>query len=120
MHDNKILVVRGWLGPNHWSLPGGGLHRNEEAKAGTIRELREETGLQIKAQQLHLLGRGTATTYGLRYNYVSFWLELTNILPVRPSRLEVVEVAWLRLEELTTGTAAKDTMLIVDQWLRQR
>jgi 8-oxo-dGTP diphosphatase len=46
-HENVLLVQRaikpylGW-----WDIPGGFLEYHEEAEAGALRELREETGLE--------------------------------------------------------------------------
>lgn len=34
--------------PNKWDLPGGDLDFGEEAAAGMLREIKEETGLQVK------------------------------------------------------------------------
>lgn len=34
--------------PNRWDLPGGELDFGEDAMAGIIREIREETGLEIR------------------------------------------------------------------------
>lgn len=37
-------------GSTYWQLPGGGLHGDESAEAGALRELLEETGLQGRIQ----------------------------------------------------------------------
>lgn len=45
-HDNQVLFLRQ---PHRegWSLPGGLLDRGESAHEAVVREVREETGLQI-------------------------------------------------------------------------
>ncbi len=45
-----------------WELPGGGLHPNEAAQDGLIREVREETGLAVEVGPLI----GTYTRTGIR------------------------------------------------------
>lgn len=54
-NKNQVLIVRrskGQLNENKFTLPGGFLDRDEDSKEGTIRELREETGLQGKVLYL--------------------------------------------------------------------
>lgn len=48
-HTKKIL-------PNIWIAPGGKLERNEELFEACIREVKEETGLEIKNLKLKAIG----------------------------------------------------------------
>ncbi|MCX6179566.1 MAG: NUDIX hydrolase [Chlorobiales bacterium] len=52
--NDELLVVRRAHEPafNEWSLPGGFLEAGEDAKAGCLRELREETSLEGKIDSL--------------------------------------------------------------------
>lgn len=43
--------------PGHWDLPGGGLERDEDIKAGLEREILEETG--VKVSDIGLIGAYT-------------------------------------------------------------
>ena len=51
--NGRILTIRRTKeapsGPLYWDLPGGDLDFGEGAKEGIIREVREETGLEIKS-----------------------------------------------------------------------
>lgn len=42
---NEVLLVRDWIGPSVWELPGGGVGRNETPQRAAQRELQEETGI---------------------------------------------------------------------------
>jgi 8-oxo-dGTP diphosphatase len=52
-----ILLVKMGMGPfkGAWSLPGGGLDFAEEPLQGMMREVKEETGIDLKSQQCELL-----------------------------------------------------------------
>lgn len=51
-HGEKILALRRWLGdksrPGKWDLPGGNLLFGQVAEDGLRREIKEETGLDVK------------------------------------------------------------------------
>jgi 8-oxo-dGTP pyrophosphatase MutT (NUDIX family) len=49
LDDRKVLLVSHWYAPWAWTLPGGGIHKNEKPEGAAMREAREETGLVIKS-----------------------------------------------------------------------
>ena len=53
VEDGKILLVKEVLRErSRWNLPGGSLELGETIEAGLTRELREETGLQVRVEEL--------------------------------------------------------------------
>ncbi|MDB5177075.1 MAG: ADP-ribose pyrophosphatase [Candidatus Saccharibacteria bacterium] len=42
---NEVLLLKGVISHRRWTLPGGGMNRNETAVAAARRELHEETGI---------------------------------------------------------------------------
>ena len=53
--------------PNTWGIPGGKLQKNENAEQGVLREVKEETGLDLPTQSLKYLGK----VY-IRYPYMDY------------------------------------------------
>jgi len=54
-YNGKILLAKRGIEPrlNFWNLPCGFLEMNENVEDGAIREVYEETGLQVKISKLH-------------------------------------------------------------------
>ncbi len=52
--DARVLLVRRASEPlkGEWSIPGGLLELGESLEEGVVREVREETGLEVKVVQL--------------------------------------------------------------------
>src|SRR3990167_9683755 len=47
--DRRVLLVSHWYAPWTWTLPGGGVNKNETPEAAAIREVKEETGFDVKS-----------------------------------------------------------------------
>jgi 8-oxo-dGTP diphosphatase len=74
-----VLTVRRGRAPlkGHWSLPGGVMEIGETLKEGVMREVMEETGLEVKVlEHVETLERIARDEAGrVRYHYViSDWL----------------------------------------------
>lgn len=53
IENNEILLVKQKLSENrNWSLPGGKLERGETIQQGIVREMKEETGLDVEVDCL--------------------------------------------------------------------
>lgn len=109
VHDDKVLVMKQWISPGKWSLPGGGLHKGESLAGGAAREVLEETGLRLDPRQLQRVGRGTYRQHGLSFDYHVFVTRVGSS-SVRAQRLEISELKWARPGELRAGNASPDTL----------
>jgi 8-oxo-dGTP pyrophosphatase MutT (NUDIX family) len=115
VYEGKLLVIKHWLSDGRWSLPGGGVQSGETPRAGAVREMFEETGIQLHPDQLTELGTGVWRAYGLRYRFRSFVVVVDQepiSLPryVTASRLERLYLVWRRPNELLPDETNPDVM----------
>jgi 8-oxo-dGTP diphosphatase len=66
INNGKILVLKRAEGnrsyPGKWNFPGGGVELNEDIYAAAVREVSEESGLQIQQGNLIYLQRAETPT----------------------------------------------------------
>ncbi len=109
VQDDKILAVKGWISDGKWILPGGGLHKNEPIVQGALRELQEETGVQLKAQQLRHLGKGQYHKYGFSFDYEVFAARVGEVQTHR-QRHEIAELRWIDPRQVTAKNTGQDSL----------
>lgn len=111
MCGDEVLVLRGWLGAGSWSLPGGGLHRGENPTTGAIRELMEETGIQVDASQLqHAFTKQIRSRQGFLFTAHCYGLHLDHKPELTRQRHEIAEITWKNWHELAEDKAASTTI----------
>lgn len=49
LRHNRVVLVRHWLTPGVWTLPGGGIKKGETPREAAIREIHEELGYNINS-----------------------------------------------------------------------
>jgi ADP-ribose pyrophosphatase YjhB (NUDIX family) len=50
--DDAVLLVRQNYGRRYWSLPGGSVEQGESVEGAAVREVKEETGLDVRLARL--------------------------------------------------------------------
>ena len=114
---DQALLVKNWLAPNEWSLPGGGMRLGEKPAAAAARELKEETGLVISPDQLKPLQQKQSTAHGLRFFYHCFLVDLKAAEDIKKRSLDITDAAWFSKENLIKQRLAPDTQNILrDSW----
>lgn len=91
---DEFLVVRSWLGPGAYGLPGGGLHKGEAPIDGLIREVREEIGITITPSEVDHLYNTVSHSQGFKFQYDCYLLRLSAKpgLVLQPS--EITDAQW--------------------------
>lgn len=98
----EALLVRNWFGHQGWSLPGGGVHYKETNAHAGVRELQEETGLQVNVNDLTDLGSFLNPDPVLPYtvNCQVVTVKKQNLVLSGAMRFEMLDLAWKPLSNL--------------------
>lgn len=110
--NEQVLLVRPWLGPGAWGLPGGGRHRNETLAEAACRELFEEVGIAVLADNLQAMGKYQWHRRGLAYTAHYFLLELDMQPVIKRQWYEIMDAAWFDEPALTSLTIDEDLRLV--------
>jgi len=116
--QQKVLLVKGWLGSGKWILPGGGRHRGEAAVHAVIRELKEETGLQLDPAKLKDVGEAKFARYGLRFTYQRFLAELPEPIEPKLRQIEIVDATWMPIYDITHKVVDQEVLDLIGLWKR--
>jgi ADP-ribose pyrophosphatase YjhB (NUDIX family) len=101
----RVLLAKRGIEPylGWWDIPGGFLENGEHPEAGAVREVAEETGLQIKLTEL--LGI-YIDTYGRSGEYTLNLCYTADLVSGRPNPAsDVTELRWFDLDALPDQVA---------------
>lgn len=111
---DEFLALKTWLGSGAYGLPGGGLHKGEEPVKGALREVREETGLELREANLKFL----FTKAGRPIKYTAFVVTLSEKPAIRPQKGEISDYDWLSVND-TTQHFNDDVQEVLTYWKNQ-
>lgn len=113
IQNNAVLLVKDWLGTGSWKLPGGGLKRREPALHGAVREVTEETGIILEAEQLVYLGDFRSQSNGFSAHIVGYSATLESRPQVRVQAHEIAEYTWQPIDQLRSVPLSKTTIMML-------
>ena len=102
--DNKVLLIKraGEPGRGLWSIPGGLVELGEKIKDAVRREVKEETGLEVKVNEIadvtEIITRDEEGKVKYHFVIVDFFAEVLRG-ELKPSS-DALEAKWVEFEDL--------------------
>lgn len=115
IQDERLLLVHRRNAPlaNYWAPPAGYIEIDESLEEGAAREVKEETGLDIKIDRLlHVYSRANAGVFMITFEGHVSGGSMT------PSEDEVIEARWYGRNELPSQ-AAPEKGTLLEQWFHE-
>lgn len=118
--NDRVLMVRlERPGRSFWVLPGGAIEDGETPEEAAVREVREETGLDVAIERLLFVEEprtvGGVEVRSPRYTFLARRTGGT----ISPCYEEIAEVAWLPARCDSYDASTEDTMRRVREALYQ-
>lgn len=120
LYRNKLLLTRRAHAPfkGWWDLPGGFLDRGERPEDCARRELREETGLNIKLKKLLGIYPGTYPSNFDPFAVLSIVYAATANTKSLDALDDVCESRWFTKKELPKKIAFDSNQLVIKDFLK--
>jgi 8-oxo-dGTP pyrophosphatase MutT (NUDIX family) len=97
------LLIKNLIGHQQWTLPGGGIHKNESTFKAASRELNEELNLQLNDNDFnHLVSFPYNGDDGINWQATILRAKLKQT-PIKYRKWEIIEADWFKLDDLPTN-----------------
>jgi 8-oxo-dGTP diphosphatase len=117
VQDGRVLLARRANPPlqGEWSIPGGLVETGETAAEATVREVREETGLEVRALRLvEVFERIVRDSAGrVEYHFVLLDYLCEVLSGEAAAGDDVTELRWVAAGELEQCSVAPGTCAVV-------
>ena len=114
--NDQFLALKHWLGDGSWTLPGGGLHRDEEAVSGAQREVLEELGVTLQQTDLKHVGSFDASDNGFSFSCEMFQVYLLSKPKLHLQTIEILDARWFSVADLPALKSTPQLQRAVAIW----
>lgn len=126
VHDGEghVVLVRSHSRPG-WAPPGGKREPGETIRACAVREVAEETGLQLDPVLLSPVGYERVVVrageqvppWDAGDNHIAVYAARVSRRPVRPVADDVAEAGWVPVDTVRQQCGSQPWWVLVDHWL---
>jgi len=106
--NGKFLVVKTTYHPD-WDIPSGHSDPGESPNLAAVRELREETGIDVNAMQQF----GVIFYPNLRTLQVLFVHQLSTTIEPQPDNVEIADARWIERGDVTLNPYAAEAVEVI-------
>lgn len=102
--NDKLLMIQRQRNKSfefHWAIPTGKLEKGETPRDCMVRELEEELGVRVNANELEGLGDFIVQHEDVVFEYVAFVLRLDHEPSLRLKHDEIRRYDWVSVEHIT-------------------
>lgn len=108
-HNNEILLLKRSYGEKIWTLPGGGINKNESPEEAAKRETKEEVGINL--ENISQYGSFRHKGENIEDFVYVFAAEVQN-KTFNSSNYEIEEARWFNIEDLKLKIAEQQTPIL--------
>jgi ADP-ribose pyrophosphatase len=123
IRDKRILLVQRGQAPSKglWTIPGGKVELGENLRQALVREMLEETGLQVRVGKLvtHFEVIEPDDYGRIRYHYVIIDFQVQRIHGTLRPGDDVQEAAWFGMQDLSPALMTKGTIDLARSMLEE-
>lgn len=117
---DNVLFVKDWLGDGSWKLPGGGVRKSENVELAAVRELKEETGIELSAPDLSNVGVIKIDESEMPYYCYAFSAKVPSTnLKTKKHKMEISDIAWLNVNKSNEQNISNATRQLLRLWRQQ-
>lgn len=117
--EGEILLIKNWLARQDWGLPGGGVHKKEEPRDAAVREVKEETGLDLRVS-LELMAQGRWKADRLGHEYLIFLARLPSKETITSRQFEIIAAEWVPLNRIVQYDISPDLVKVISNYLEEK
>jgi len=122
VEDGRALLIRRGKAPlrGRWSIPGGAVEHGERLEEALVREMREETGLEVKPLELlTVFDRIDRDGDTVTFHYVILDYRCRRVSGEARAGSDALEVIWAGTEELEALDLTATAREVVGEAIRR-